>query len=68
MDDHQTERAPARARVRFGTKPHQTIPHEYAERIIMTLAADSPAQFGSRLRAVVMADLGGDSKPDGQQP
>lgn len=51
-----------RARVRFGPKPHQTIPHEWAERIIMNLAKDNPSNFGNRLRAVVIADLPTDGK------
>jgi hypothetical protein len=39
-----------KARVRFGPKAHQTVPHEWAERMLMRLFQTNRAVFGKTLQ------------------
>lgn len=39
-----------KARVRFGVQPHQTVPHEWAERMLMRLFQTNRATFGKMLQ------------------
>jgi hypothetical protein len=48
-----------KARVRFGPKAHQTVPHEWAERMLMRLFQTNRAQFGKVLQHAAGVD-GGD--------
>lgn len=48
-----------RARVKFGPKPHQTIPHEWAERVLSHVFANSKRAWES---AIVYAAGEQDSK------
>jgi hypothetical protein len=46
-------------RVRFGPLPTQTIPQEWAERLLTRFAHENRTKFGEWLRAIVIAELVG---------
>jgi hypothetical protein len=47
---------PRKARVKYGDKPWQTMPHERAELLLIRLRGRDPKRFGDALRDVMMAD------------
>ena len=56
MDEAQRERqGDARFYVRFGTRPTEEMPSEWAEKMLMSLKERQPAQFGKLLAEAIGA-------------
>jgi hypothetical protein len=49
MEPEATQEAPKR-RVKFGPRPNQTIPFEWAEDLLTQFAQHEPARFGAYLQ------------------
>lgn len=45
-----------KTRVRFGSQPHQTVPHEWAERMLTRLFQSNRAAFGRVLKHAAGVD------------
>ncbi len=54
--DGQTAEEP---RVRFGDRPSQTMPAEWAEVMLKAFAAEHPLQFGKLLARAALGDSNG---------
>lgn len=51
-----SDQAPKR-RVKFGSRPTQTVPHEWAEAILMEFAATEPQHFGRYLQFAALGEM-----------
>jgi hypothetical protein len=58
----ETDQAPKR-RVKFGPKPTQTVPFEWAETILTELAQREPHHFGRYLQFAALGEM----PPDGRR-
>ena len=56
---------PKKARVKFGQKPSQTIPHEWAESALMWICEHHQRTFGDALQHAAGLDVQGNGRRRG---